>query len=108
MKDNFFKLNKPLYDKTDVINVCVDYDESEGGYIVITELRKSSKGFIFGKTSYQRGIDDIELIIKSGRRSSKKAQEAEKYVTEHAREYAEKYLNYLQEKMDISGIYIIE
>ena len=62
----------------------------------------------FCKEYYQHDGDGEELIIEAGRKSSKKEAEAEKYVSEHSREYAEAFLNHVKEKLNLTDVYIEE
>lgn len=112
MKNNYFILNKPLYYKVNLISVSAIYSKTKGGYIAIAEaLEDKGNGLIgkmFCKEYYQHDGDGEELIIEAGRKSSKKEAEAEKYVSEHSREYAEVFLNHVKEKLNLTDVYIEE
>lgn len=111
MSNNYFTLNKPLYHKANLINVSAVYSKTKGGYIARAEvLEDVGNGLIskiFCKEYYQHNGDGEELIIQAGRKSSKKEAEAEKYVSEHSREYAETFLNHVKEKLSLTDVYII-
>lgn len=111
MKNNYFTLNRPLYHNANLINVTAIYSKSKGGYIAIAEALEDKGngliGKIFCKEYYQHNGDGEELIIQAGRKSSKKEAEAEKYVSEHSREYAEAFLNHVKEKLSLTDVYII-
>ena len=112
MKNNYFTLNKALYHKANIINVSAVYSKTKGGYIARAEaLEDIGNGLIskaFCKEYYQHDGDGEELIIEAGRKSSKKEAEAEKYVSEHAKEYAEAFLNHVKEKLNLTDVYIKE
>ena len=112
MKNNYFTLNKPLYYKVNLISVSAVYSKTKGGYIAIAEaLEDKGNGLIgkmFCKEYYQHDGDGEELIIQAGRKSSKKEAEAERYVSEHAKEYAEAFLKHVKEKLNLTDVYITE
>ena len=111
MTNNYFTLNKPLYHNANLINVSAIYSKSKGGYIARAEVLEDKGngliGKIFCKEYYQHNGDGEELIIQAGRKSSKKEAEAEKYVSEHAKEYAEAFLKHVKEKLNLTAVYII-
>jgi hypothetical protein len=97
--EKFFRLNKPVYHKSDVVRVSDKYSKREGGYIInceYVELTPLDDGkFVYGKLFcpeyYNMGGDGYTMIVESGRRNAKKAALAEKAM-ENAREYAERYI----------------
>lgn len=110
--NNYFKLNKPIYWRANMIGVSAKYDKKAGGYIVRTEvLEEMQNGLIskaFCKEYYQSGGDGVDLIIEAGRQSAKKLALAEKYTTENARKYAEKFLAIVKERLNVDDVYIVE
>ena len=112
MKNNYFTLNKPLYYKVNLISVSAVYSKTKGGYIAIAEALEDKgnglRGKMFCKEYYQHDGEGEELIIQAGRKSSKKEAEAEKYVSEHAKEYAEVFLKHVKEKLNLTDVYIEE
>jgi len=97
--ERFFKLNKPVYHKSDAIRVSDDYSKRNGGYVIeceVVELIPTDEGgWIYGKMFcpeyYNMGGDGYTMIAESSRRNAKKAALAIKAM-ENAREYAEKYV----------------
>lgn len=112
MKYNYFTLNKALYHNANIINVSAVYSKTKGGYIARAEaLADVGNGLIskaFCNEYYQHDGDGEELIIEAGRKSSKKEAEAEKYVSEHSREYAEAFLKHVKDKLNLTDVYIEE
>lgn len=97
--ERFFKLNKPVYHKSDAIRVSDKYDKRNGGYVIqceVVELKYIDDHMLYGKLFcpeyYNMGGDGYTLIAESSRRNAKKAALAIKAM-ENAREYAEKYVS---------------
>lgn len=98
--ERFFKLNKPVYHKSDVIRVSDEYDKRNGGYVIQCEVVELTRtyddggwlyGKVFCKEYYDMGGDGYTMIAESSRRNAKKAALAIKAM-ENARQYAEKYV----------------
>lgn len=98
--ERFFRLNKPVYYKADVIRVSDKYDKRNGGYVIeceVVELTRThdDSGWLYGKLFcpeyYDMGGDGYTMIAESSRRNANKAALAIKAM-ENAREYAEKYV----------------
>lgn len=94
-----YKLNAPIYGKSDYICVSCKYDKKAGGYVACIEALEKNVidntvlwGKVFCKEYYQSGGDGIVLIASSGRRSAKKESEAWKIISEKAADYVEKFL----------------
>lgn len=99
--ERFFKLNKPVYHKSDAIRVSDNYDKRNGGYVIQCEVVEitptyDGNGFLYGKVFcpeyYNMGGDGYTMIAESSRKNAKKAALAIKEM-ENAREYAEKYVS---------------
>lgn len=97
--ERFFKLNKPVYHKSDAIRVSDKYDKRNGGYVIqcevveliLTDENGHLYGKMFCKEYYDMGGDGYTMIAESSRRNAKKAALAIKEM-ENARQYAEKYV----------------
>lgn len=110
--ENYFKLNKSLYGRVNLISVSAKYDKRAGGYVicceVLADIQNGLISKVFCKEYYQHGGDGIDLIIEAGRKSAKKRAEAEKFAAENARKYAEKFLAIVKERLNIDGVYIVD
>lgn len=106
--ERFFKLNKPVYYKSDAIRVSDKYDKRNGGYVINCEVVEivsiDDNGKLYGKTFcpeyYKMGGDGYTMIAESGRRNAKKEALAIKEM-ENARKYAEEFVTHLGNGLQI-------
>ena len=105
--ERFFRLDKPVYYKSDAIRVSDEYDKRNGGYVIqceVVELTPTTDGWLYGKVFcreyYDMGGDGYTIIAESSRRNAKKAALAIKEM-ENARQYAEKYVKQIGKGLEI-------
>lgn len=103
----YVNLTTPLYDKVNAICIKYRYDKREGGYLVEAEpITRDGNGLIsksYCRKYYEHDGDGIALRVKIGRRSAKKEAELEKYILDNAYDIAEKYVQDIKRKLNITS-----
>lgn len=110
--EKYFMLSAAPYRDINAIRVYSDYNKRQGGYTITAEMITRGDGTLskcFCREYYDHDGDGIAKIIPAGRRSVKREAEAADYCSENAREIAERYLQHVITKLNIStDIKIIE
>ena len=103
--EKFFKINIAPYYQINSVRVSNVFDKKYGGYIASVEFveRLEDNSHLFGKAFcaeyYQIGGDGAYPLIEAKRRSKRKEEESGNLIEERAREFAEKYLSQVSEKL---------
>jgi len=103
--EKFFKINTAPYYQINSVRVSNVFDKKYGGYIASVEFveRLGDNSHLFGKAFcaeyYQIGGDGAYPLIEAKRRSKRKEEESAKIVEEKAKDFAEKYLSQVNEKL---------
>lgn len=105
--EKFVNLTAPVYDNVTAIRISHKFDKREGGYLVEAEPITRHDGGLFSKCFcrkyYEHDGDGIALRVAAGRRSKKKETELDNYIAENAYTIAERYVQDIKRKLNITN-----
>ena len=96
--EKFYNLSASPYREVNAIRVYSAYDKRAGGYTLTAEPITRGDGMIskcYCPEYFNHGGDFVKCTIPASRQSERRKAEAEEYCRQHAREIAEKYLQYI-------------